>query len=178
MRLRISFYPSVRELASVRRGVLLVLILTALLIAAVLAYFVTVAARKHASEIISQNAALQRERDGRERAEGMWRQAQKMEALGQLTGGVAHDFNNMLAIIIGNLDLLLRKHTDGDSRLRTLAENALNGAHRAATLTKRLLAFSRLQPLDPKPLDVNNACRICRKFCAALSANTSQLKLF
>ena len=91
----------------------------------------------------------------REAAETQLRQAQKMEALGQLTGGVAHDFNNMLAIIVGNLDIMLRRLPPEESRLRTAAENALAGANRAASLTQRLLAFSRLQPLDPRPTDVN-----------------------
>jgi CheY-like chemotaxis protein len=78
-----------------------------------------------------------------------------MEALGQLTGGVAHDFNNMLAIIVGNLDLLLRRLSNDDPRARAFAESALTGARRASELTKRLLAFSRLQPLQPQSTDVN-----------------------
>jgi PAS domain S-box-containing protein len=83
------------------------------------------------------------------------RQAQKMEAVGQLTGGVAHDFNNLLTIIIGNLDLLRRRLPDDAGRVQYLADNALQGARRAATLTQRLLAFARRQPLQPKPLSVN-----------------------
>ena len=86
----------------------------------------------------------------RENAESSLRQAQKMEALGQLTGGVAHDFNNMLSIIVGNLDLTLRRLSGEDPRPRVYVENALSGARRAAELTKRLLAFSRLQPLKPR----------------------------
>jgi signal transduction histidine kinase len=78
-----------------------------------------------------------------------------MEALGQLTGGVAHDFNNMLSIIVGNLDLGMRRLSGEDVRARTYVENALSGARRAAELTKRLLAFSRLQPLNPQSTDVN-----------------------
>ncbi len=90
-------------------------------------------------------------------AEEQLRQAQKMEAVGQLTGGVAHDFNNLLTVITGNLDALLRHlpEMEGMGRLRRSAENALKGAQRAASLTHRLLAFSRRQPLAPKPLDVN-----------------------
>ena len=83
------------------------------------------------------------------------RQAQKMEAVGQLTGGVAHDFNNLLQIIIGNLDTLQRNLPAELSRLQRAATNAMNGARRAASLTQRLLAFSRRQPLDPRPVDVN-----------------------
>jgi CheY-like chemotaxis protein len=78
-----------------------------------------------------------------------------MEALGQLTGGVAHDFNNMLAIIVGNLDMVVRKFPLGNEGVRGMIENALAGATRAGALTKRLLAFSRLQPLDPRAMDVN-----------------------
>jgi CheY-like chemotaxis protein len=82
-----------------------------------------------------------------------------MEAVGQLTGGVAHDFNNLLTIVIGNLETTQRHLgalTDGvASRLKRSLDNAMRGAQRAATLTQRLLAFSRQQPLDPKPLDVN-----------------------
>lgn len=137
------------------RTLSIAVIIGALLAAAILAALVTRAARVHALELVEQNDNLIQERENREKAEAMLRQAQKMEALGQLTGGVAHDFNNMLAIIVGSMDMMLRRLPGGDERLRTLAENALNGANRAAALTKRLLAFSRLQPLDPKPTDVN-----------------------
>ncbi|HEX8064607.1 MAG TPA: ATP-binding protein, partial [Allosphingosinicella sp.] len=83
------------------------------------------------------------------------RQSQKMEAIGQLTGGVAHDFNNLLQVIIGNLDTITRNVSDDAPRLKRAAGQALNGARRAASLTQRLLAFSRRQPLDPKPVNVN-----------------------
>jgi CheY-like chemotaxis protein len=78
-----------------------------------------------------------------------------MEAVGQLTGGVAHDFNNLLQVIIGNLDTLQRNLPEESSRLKRAAAHAMNGARRAGALTRRLLAFSRRQPLDPKPLNVN-----------------------
>jgi PAS domain S-box-containing protein len=85
-------------------------------------------------------------------------QAQKMEGIGQLTGGVAHDFNNLLTIIMGNLETLQRSlqapNLDA-ARLARATDNALRGAQRAAALTQRLLAFSRRQPLDPKPVDVS-----------------------
>ncbi|KKZ83991.1 histidine kinase [Rhizobium phaseoli] len=87
------------------------------------------------------------------------RQAQKMEAVGQLTGGVAHDFNNLLQIIVGNLDTLLRTLPADAGRLRRAASQAMSGAERAAVLTQRLLAFARRQPLDPKPVDANNLIR-------------------
>jgi PAS domain S-box-containing protein len=85
-------------------------------------------------------------------------QVQKMEAIGQLTGGVAHDFNNLLTVIIGNLQNAERNAespTPSMVRQRRSIGAALRGARRAATLTQRLLAFSRRQPLDPKPLDIN-----------------------
>jgi signal transduction histidine kinase len=83
------------------------------------------------------------------------RQSQKMEAVGQLTGGIAHDFNNLLQIILGNLDTLKRGVPAESARLQRAATQATNGAKRAASLTQRLLAFSRRMPLDPRPLDVN-----------------------
>ncbi|MFC7380538.1 ATP-binding protein [Brevundimonas sp. GCM10030266] len=75
--------------------------------------------------------------------------------MGQLTGGIAHDFNNLLQIIIGNLDTLQRNLPEDSPRLQRAAGHALTGARRAATLTQRLLAFSRRQPLDPRPTNAN-----------------------
>lgn len=100
-------------------------------------------------------ASLRQEVARREQTEAQLRQAQKMEAVGRLTGGIAHDFNNLLQIILGSLDLLGRRMTNGDDRQHRLIENAREGATRAASLTQRLLAFSRRQPLDPKPIDAN-----------------------
>jgi PAS domain S-box-containing protein len=91
----------------------------------------------------------------REAAQEALRQSQKMEALGQLTGGVAHDFNNLLQIVMGNLETLSRGLPTELGRLRRAVDNATTGARRAATLTQRLLAFSRRQPLDPKLIDAN-----------------------
>jgi two-component system NtrC family sensor kinase len=96
---------------------------------------------------------LDAEAERREAAEASLRQSQKMEAVGQLTGGVAHDFNNLLTIILGNLELALRQAPEG--RPRTLLTRVHRAAERAAELTKRLLAFSRNQPLDPRPIDAN-----------------------
>lgn len=79
-------------------------------------------------------------------------QSQKMEAIGQLTGGVAHDFNNLLMAILGNLDLL-RKRVPNDQRLQRLIEGAMQGAKRGASLTQRLLAFARRQELHAEPVD-------------------------
>lgn len=93
--------------------------------------------------------------DRRSEAEEALRQSQKMETVGQLTGGIAHDFNNLLQVIAGNLDLLRRRFDEDSPRLRRIIDNAMTGATRAATLTQRLLAFSRRQPLNPKPIDIN-----------------------
>jgi signal transduction histidine kinase len=84
------------------------------------------------------------------------RQSQKMEAVGQLTGGIAHDFNNLLQGIIGSLDRIKFRISEGRiSDLDRFVTGALSSANRAAALTHRLLAFSRRQPVDPKPVDVN-----------------------
>ncbi len=88
--------------------------------------------------------------------ESQLRQAQKMEAVGQLTGGLAHDFNNLLQGIIGSLDLIQLQAGAGDiANVERFVQGALNSANRAAAMTHRLLAFSRRQPLDPKPVAAN-----------------------
>ena len=85
------------------------------------------------------------------------RQAQKMEAVGQLTGGIAHDFNNLLTGIIGGLDVIGRRIAAGRyDDVQRFIEPVVASAHRAAGLTHRLLAFSRRQSLDPRPIDVNH----------------------
>jgi PAS domain S-box-containing protein len=86
-------------------------------------------------------------------AEEQLRQAQKMEAIGQLTGGIAHDFNNLLAIIQGNIELV-QERVAGDPKLAEMIDYALRATERGASLTKRLLAYSRQQPLAPKPVDI------------------------
>ncbi|WP_052134352.1 response regulator [Sphingomonas sp. 37zxx] len=86
------------------------------------------------------------------------RQAQKMEAVGQLTGGIAHDFNNLLTIVTGNIGITQRAIAAAginDPRATRALDGAMKGAERAAALTQRLLAFSRRQPLVPKPIDVD-----------------------
>jgi PAS domain S-box-containing protein len=89
----------------------------------------------------------------REEAQAALRQSQKMEAMGQLTGGVAHDFNNLLTPIVGSLDLLQRKGLGGEREQRLIAA-AAQSAERARTLVQRLLAFARRQPLQPVPVDI------------------------
>jgi PAS domain S-box-containing protein len=82
--------------------------------------------------------------------------SQKMEAIGQLSGGIAHDFNNLLMIIIGNLETVQRHARESNNaNAQRAVKNAMRGAQRAAALTQRLLAFSRRQALNPKPLDIN-----------------------
>ena len=78
-----------------------------------------------------------------------------MEAIGQLTGGVAHDFNNLLTVIVGNLETIWRHAPADDGKLRRAIDQVTRGAQRAVTLTQQLLAFSRRQPLNPKPTDIN-----------------------
>ncbi|HEX3339286.1 MAG TPA: ATP-binding protein [Pseudolabrys sp.] len=102
---------------------------------------------------IRRTQAFYAEAERRDLAEQALRQSQKMEAVGQLTGGVAHDFNNLLTIIIGNLGIAKRGVVE--ARAERALNNALVGAERAAQLTQRLLAFSRRQPLNPRVLDVN-----------------------
>ncbi|GAM98113.1 two-component hybrid sensor and regulator [alpha proteobacterium U9-1i] len=85
--------------------------------------------------------------------EAQLRQAQRLDAIGQLTGGVAHDFNNLLTVVLGNAELLEGRLAH-EPQLRAIAEMTRMAAERGAELTSRLLAFSRRQPLDPKPTDV------------------------
>ena len=105
-------------------------------------------------KVRASHERLVKEMNDRETAEAALRQSQKMEAVGRLTGGIAHDFNNMLAVVLGNLDLLLRRFPDADAKLLRFVSSSQEAAKRAAGLTHRLLAFSRRQPLDPKPTDV------------------------
>jgi len=116
--------------------------------------------RKRAEEALRElNATLEQQVAERteelRRNEEALRQSQKMEAVGQLTGGIAHDFNNLLQVIIGNLEALQRSLPADSARLQRAATNAMAGAQRAASLTQRLLAFSRRQPLNPRPVDPN-----------------------
>ncbi len=100
---------------------------------------------------------LHEEQARREATEMALRQAQKMEAVGRLSGGIAHDFNNMLTVIIGNIDMALRRMPEGEqtARLSRLLEAARQGSERAATLVQRLLAFSRQHPMEVKAVDIN-----------------------
>jgi PAS domain S-box-containing protein len=92
--------------------------------------------------------------------------SQKLEAVGQLSGGIAHDFNNLLMIVLGNIETAERnsRKLDGSVNLQRALANAKRGAQRAAALTSRLLAFSRRQALDPKPINLNNFLNSLQEF--------------
>ncbi len=119
---------------------------------------VEITARKDAEEALRElnvtlEARIATAIAEREEAQEALRQSQKMEAMGQLTGGVAHDFNNLLTPIVGSLDMLLRKGI-GNEREQRLIAGAAQSAERAKTLVQRLLAFARRQPLQVVPVDV------------------------
>ena len=108
--------------------------------------------RTRQATLAAERAAAEMTR--REQAEEAVRQGQKMEALGQLTGGVAHDFNNLLAVILGSAELARRRTPD---RVGPLLDNIIHAGHRAATLTRQLLSFSRTQNVDPRVVDLRVA---------------------
>ena len=120
-------------------------------------------------------AKITRDLTERRAADERARQAQKMEGIGQLTGGVAHDFNNLLTIIIGNLETLQRNLDAVPlpvERLKRSAENAMRGSRRAESLTQRLLAFSRQTPLDSQADRYRPACRGTVRFASAYIGRT------
>ena len=104
-------------------------------------------------ELSTANEALKAEAVERHAAEAQLRQVQKMEAVGQLTGGIAHDFNNMLAVVVGGIDLARRRLSGPRSEVQMHLTNAMEGATRAAALTRRLLSFARSEPLLPEHVD-------------------------
>jgi signal transduction histidine kinase len=110
---------------------------------------------KRTEELTVANARLRAEIAQRQAAESQLHQAQKMEALGQLTGGIAHDFNNLLTAVIGNLELA-QKRTNGDTHTTRLLEASLSAAQRGATLIQDLLSFARRKPLHPEAVDVSS----------------------
>jgi len=110
--------------------------------------------RHDATGAPSRIAGILVDRTDQRMTEDALRQAQKMEAIGQLTGGVAHDFNNLLTVIVGGLDMMLRRPEQVD-RVKRLAEAAMGAARRGEQLTQQLLAFSRRQMLRPQTLNPN-----------------------
>ena len=116
--------------------------------------------RTQRAELDSATTLLAQEVAERARTEAQLLQVQKMDALGKLTGGIAHDFNNMLTGIITSLDLIKKRIEQGRvDKVQSYADAALGAAMGAATLTHRLLAFARQQPLDPRPADINQHIR-------------------
>jgi signal transduction histidine kinase/ActR/RegA family two-component response regulator len=111
------------------------------------------AVRERTQELWEANQALKTEAEERQAAEAQLRQVQKMEAVGQLTGGIAHDFNNMLAVVVGGIDLALRRLNGPRREVMMHLQNAMEGATRAAALTRRLLSFARSEPLLPERVD-------------------------
>jgi signal transduction histidine kinase len=144
-----------------RYGVLGLLIGMAILVVAVLGLAHTTLARANrelegqASELAEANRNLRFQIEEREKVEEALRQSQKMEAIGQLSGGIAHDFNNLLTIVRGNLQLMQKRIAEGRTDVGNYLDLATDGLNRAASLTQRILAFSRRQPLTPKPVDLN-----------------------
>ena len=114
------------------------------------------AVAERTQELQEANEALRAEAVERQHAEAQLRQVQKMEAVGQLTGGIAHDFNNMLAVVVGGIDLARRRLNGPRREVMTHLTNAMEGATRAAALTRRLLSFARSEPLLPERVDSSN----------------------
>lgn len=144
--------------------VIVLLVVMAALVVAVLGASQTALRRanrtleERADALSAANAELRVQIGEREKAEDQLRQAQKLQALGQLTGGIAHDFNNLLTVIRGSADMLRRPGLAEDRRSR-MTEAIVQAADRAAALTGQLLAFARRQPLQPEVIDVNELIR-------------------
>jgi signal transduction histidine kinase len=124
------------------------------LLAFMSAVLMGVLARAQAS-LAKTNSRLVIEMEERARAEEALRHSQKMEAIGQLSGGIAHDFNNLLSVILGNLQMVKRRLARGRTDVVTYADMAIEALQRATGLTQRLLAFSRRQPLNPRPVELS-----------------------
>ncbi|BCM82509.1 response regulator [Methylobacterium indicum] len=126
-------------------------------------------------ELAEANAALQHQIAERERIEDALRQAQRLEAVGQLTSGVAHDFNNLLTVIAGNIEFLERAVFDDRSRRRL--EMMRGAAERGARLTAQLLAFSRRQKLEPVPVQLNRTVASMRDLLQSSMGGSSRIEM-
>jgi signal transduction histidine kinase/ActR/RegA family two-component response regulator len=139
--------------------------------------------QKLEQRVSERTAELEAEAARRIEAEARLVQAQKMEAVGQLTGGMAHDFNNLLTVILGNLDMV-RRRLEGEARdapdraekLLRPVEMAMQGARNAAQLTHRLLAFSRRQPLEPRAFEVNKLVEGMSEMIGRMLGETIEVK--
>jgi len=127
------------------------------------------------------HSMLEAEAKQRRDAEAMLSHSQKMEAIGQLTGGIAHDFNNLLTVVAGNLEIaqraLVRLDQHSTERISRAIENAYHGAQRAATLTQRLLAFARKQPLEAKIFNPNQTISGMVEFVRRTVGETIEVKI-
>lgn len=126
-------------------------------------------------ELTEANARLVGVMAEREQAEAMLRQAQKMEAVGQLTAGIAHDFNNLLFVIDGNLELFLGRTSD--PWLKRRIEAGQRAVERGGRLTRQLLAFARRQSLEPHPVSVNEMLRDMEPLLRSLVGDGIRLSL-
>lgn len=132
--------------------------------------------RERTRELRHANARLEAEMAERERAETALRQAQKMQAVGQLAGGIAHDFNNLLGAIVGSLDLM-RRQPDDPERVRRFTSIALQAAERGTRLTGQLLAFARVQRIEQKPLHLHDLFTNLRDLLGRMLGPMVQLTL-
>jgi signal transduction histidine kinase len=150
--LRAVTEPAARRFA--RYAGLILLVTMGALVIAVLSY-AQVQLSRRAQQLAAINTRLHEEMEERRKTEEALRQRHKMEAIGQLSGGIAHDFNNLIMIVKGNLQLLQRKlgHETGSAGINLASAN--EALDRAASLTQRILAFSRRQPLTPQPADLS-----------------------
>ncbi|WP_176511480.1 response regulator [Pseudomonas faucium] len=134
--------------------------------------------RSHLARLDDANLQLAREMAHREQTEAQLLQLQKMDALGSLTGGIAHDFNNLLTGIIASLELINKRVAQNRlEKVPSYADAALSSAMSAASLTHRLLAFARQQPLDTRPVDINERVRSLEELITRTIGERIELKL-
>ena len=145
----------------VRYGGIILLVTMGVLVMAIVGRAQLVLSRANATletqarDLSRANAKLQSEIQERAKAEEALRQSQKIEAIGQLSGGIAHDFNNLITIVKGNLQLMQRRMIQGQADVSRYVNASIDALNRAAGLTQRILAFSRRQPLSPKPVNLS-----------------------